>query len=57
MTTTLLRTIDQGLATDLAVGTVTETSYCVQAGSGSHIFHYQVGTGAGDGQVTAGVCA
>ena len=57
MTTTLLRTIDQGLATDLAVGTVTETSYCVQAGSGSHIFHYQVGTGAGDGQVTAGACA
>ncbi len=57
MTLALLQTIDQGLTSTLAVGTVTDSSYCVQAGSGSHIFHYQVGTGAGDGQVTTGACA
>ena len=57
MTPALLRTIDQGLASNLQVGTVTTTSYCVQAGSGSHIFHYQVGTGAGDGVVSSGVCS
>lgn len=56
MTLTLLRGIDQGLAT-IAVGTVTETSYCIEGGSGSHVFHYQVGTGAGDGVVTSGACA
>jgi type IV pilus assembly protein PilA len=56
MTLSLLRTIDQGLAT-IAVGTVTETSYCIEGGSGSHVFHYQVGTGAGDGVVTSGACA
>jgi type IV pilus assembly protein PilA len=57
MTLALLQTIDQGLTSTLAVGTVSASSYCVQAGSGSHIFHYQVGTGAGDGVVTAGACA
>jgi type IV pilus assembly protein PilA len=56
MTLGLLRTIDQGLAT-IAVGTVTVTSYCIEGGSGSHVFHYQVGTGAGDGVVTSGACA
>ena len=56
MTLTLLRGIDQGLAT-IAVGTVTETSYCIEGGSGTHVFHYQVGTGAGDGVVTSGACA
>jgi type IV pilus assembly protein PilA len=56
MTLGLLRTIDQGLAT-IAVGTVTESSYCVEGGSGTHVFHYQVGTGAGDGVVTSGACA
>ena len=56
MTLNLLRTIDQGLAT-IAVGTVTETSYCIEGGSGTHVFHYQVGTGAGDGAVTSGACA
>jgi type IV pilus assembly protein PilA len=57
MTLALLQTIDQGLTSTLAVGTVSDSSYCVQAGSGSHIFHYQVGTGAGDGVVTTGACA
>ena len=57
MTLALLQTIDQGLTSTLAVGTVTDSSYCVQAGSGSHIFHYQVGTGTGDGEVTSGACA
>ncbi|MEX0673749.1 MAG: prepilin-type N-terminal cleavage/methylation domain-containing protein [Gaiellaceae bacterium] len=57
MTLALLQTIDQGLTSTLAVGTVTDSSYCVQAGSGSHVFHYQVGTGAGDGVVTTGACA
>ena len=56
-TVALLQTIDQGLASTLAVGTLTDESYCVSAGSGSHVFHYQVGTGAGDGVVTAGACA
>jgi type IV pilus assembly protein PilA len=58
MTTALLRGIDQGLASTLAVGVVDADSYCVQAGSGSHIFHYQVGSGvaANDGQVLAGAC-
>ncbi len=56
MTLGLLQTIDQGLTNSLVVGTVTGSSYCVQAGSGSHIFHYQVGTGAGDGVVTSGAC-
>ena len=56
MTLNLLREIDQGLAT-IAVGTITLTSYCIEAGSGSHVFHYQVGTGAGDGAVTAGACS
>ena len=57
MTLALLQTIDQGLASSLVVGTVSDSSYCVQAGSGSHIFHYQVGTGSGDGVVTAGACS
>jgi len=57
MTLALLQTIDQGLTSTLAVGTVSDSSYCVAAGSGSHVFHYQVGTGAGDGVVTSGACA
>ena len=56
MTLALLRTIDQGLAT-IAVGTITESSYCSEGGSGSHVFHYQVGTGSGDGVVTGGACS
>ena len=56
MTLSLLRDIDQGLAT-IAVGTVTENSYCIEGGSGTHVFHYQVGTGAGDGVVASGACA
>jgi type IV pilus assembly protein PilA len=56
MNLTLLRGIDQGLANTLVVGTVTATSYCVQAGSGAHIYHYQVGTASGNGVVTAGAC-
>ncbi len=56
MTLTLLRGIDQGLAT-IAVGTVTETSYCIEGGSGSHVFHYRVGAASGNGVVTAGACA
>jgi type IV pilus assembly protein PilA len=57
MTLALLQTIDQGLTSTLSVGTVSDSSYCVQAGSGAHIFHYQVGTGSGDGVVTSGACA
>ena len=57
MTLGELQDIDQGITTSLIVGTVTVDSYCVQAGSGSHIFHYQVGTGAGDGEVASGACA
>jgi type IV pilus assembly protein PilA len=59
MTVALLQTIDQGLASSLAIGTVDADSYCVQAGSGNHIFHYQVGSGtpANDGQVLPDACA
>jgi type IV pilus assembly protein PilA len=57
MTVALLQTIDQGLTSTLGIGTVAADSYCVQAGSGNHTFHYQVGTGAGDGVVTTGACA
>ncbi|MEX2211351.1 MAG: prepilin-type N-terminal cleavage/methylation domain-containing protein [Gaiellaceae bacterium] len=52
-----LKLIDAGLASDLTVGTVSATSYCIEAGSAGHEHFYQIGAGANNGAVTAGSCA
>jgi type IV pilus assembly protein PilA len=57
MTLAELQEIDAGIAPGLTFGSLLDTdSYCIQAGSGSFIYHYKLGHAANNGVITSGAC-
>ena len=58
---TLLRTIDAGLSPDIELGSTAPTTsyYCIQTLNAATVtfpYHYQQGSGSGNGVITAGAC-